>query len=64
MVATDKLEEECCQVVISVLGLHLIGEVRVEAMLWVTDNNGQGKQCRGKQGYKMEGWEVLGKNYS
>lgn len=50
--------------VISELGLRLIGEVRVEAMLWVTDNNGQGKQCRGKQGYKMEGWEVLSKNYS
>ena len=41
LVATDKLEEACCQVEISELGLRLIGEVRVEAMLWVIDNNEQ-----------------------
>lgn len=41
LVATDKLEKECCQVEISELGLRLTGEVRVEAMLWVTDNSEQ-----------------------
>lgn len=41
LVATDKLEEECCQVEISELGLRRLGEVRVEAVLRVIDNNQQ-----------------------